>query len=487
MSYNNKKQPIILNIAATDSAGMAGVTVDIKTQQAFGVHSMVAATATTAQNNLQVCSVNAVHEEVLKAQLKALKAFSISVVKVGLICNLEQVKIIAEFVRETQCTLILDPVFSSSSECPLFNTKDIAIYADILLPLCTLVTPNYDEATHLTCLPTVTPDDIELAADSLLLLGAKNVLIKGGHSESDMCQDYFTNNQKSFWLSSPRHNVNSVRGTGCALASSIASSLALNYEIEDALVIGKMAINQGIQNSYPVQNKRALSITHFPDNEEHLPWLNASPEVISYPQFPECNSTALGLYPIVDSSEWLQKLLPAGVSTIQLRIKDLTGALLEQEVASAVAISERFGCRLFINDHWQLAIKYGAYGVHLGQEDLDTADINAIFNAGLRLGISTHCHYEVARAIQYKPSYIACGPVFHTNTKKMPWVPHGIEGLKYWRKVLTCPLVAIAGINQDNFAQVAATGVDGIAMITAITHAEDPQAKAQLLMRLFDS
>ena len=188
----------------------------------------------------------------------------------------------------------------------------------------------------------------------------------------------------------------------------------------------------------------------------------------------------LGLYPVLDRAEWLERLLPLGVTTAQLRIKDLSGDALRQELAAGIAIAKQHNCRLFINDYWQLAIELDAYGVHLGQEDLDPenmadADINAIRNAGLRLGVSTHCHYEVARALNLAPSYIACGPVYHTTTKDMPWVPHDLAGLRYWLEVLDYPLVAIGGINAERLPKVIETGANGIAMITAITLADNPE------------
>ncbi|MGB1141673.1 MAG: thiamine phosphate synthase, partial [Halioglobus sp.] len=175
-----------------------------------------------------------------------------------------------------------------------------------------------------------------------------------------------------------------------------------------------------------------------------------------------------------------------GVTTIQLRVKDLTGDTLAAEIEQAVAIARRYSARLFINDYWQLAIEKGAYGVHLGQEDLASADLPAIHAAGLRLGISNHCHYEMVRALAVRPSYIAAGPVFATTTKDMPWIPHGIDGLAYWlRAIREFPLVAIAGINALNIDDIAATGVSGIALITAITQAPDPDAiTTQLLAKL---
>ena len=183
----------------------------------------------------------------------------------------------------------------------------------------------------------------------------------------------------------------------------------------------------------------------------------------------------MGLYPVVDRAAWIARLIPQGITTIQLRVKDLEGEALEQEIKNAIKIAQKYQCRLFINDYWQLAIKHGAYGVHLGQEDLEQADLSAIHKAGLRLGLSTHCFYEVAQAACHRPSYIACGPIYHTNTKKMPWVPQGIEKLSYWCCLLDYPLVAIGGINQQRITDVLNTGVDSIAMVTAIMEAEQPE------------
>ncbi|MDG6692858.1 thiamine phosphate synthase, partial [Staphylococcus aureus] len=120
----------------------------------------------------------------------------------------------------------------------------------------------------------------------------------------------------------------------------------------------------------------------------------------------------LGLYPVVDSVEWVTRLLDAGVRTVQLRIKDKTDAEVETDIAAAIALGQRYHARLFINDYWRLAIKHQAYGVHLGQEDLQTADLNAIRNAGLRLGVSTHDDMEIDVALAVRPSYIALGHVF---------------------------------------------------------------------------
>lgn len=133
----------------------------------------------------------------------------------------------------------------------------------------------------------------------------------------------------------------------------------------------------------------------------------------------------LGLYPVVDSVEWIERLLQAGVRTIQLRIKDKCDEEVEADVVAAIALGRRYDARLFINDYWRLAIKHNAYGVHLGQEDLETTDLKAIQAAGLRLGVSTHDDMEIDVALAARPSYIALGHVFPTQTKQMPSAPQG--------------------------------------------------------------
>jgi len=193
----------------------------------------------------------------------------------------------------------------------------------------------------------------------------------------------------------------------------------------------------------------------------------------------------LGLYPVVDSLVWIERLLAYGVRTIQLRIKDKTDVQVDEQIRTAVALGKQYQARLFINDYWRPAIKHGAYGVHLGQEDLDIADLRAIQQAGLRLGISTHDDTELQRAKALHPSYIALGHIFPTQTKIMPSSPQGLENLA--RQVAATPdfpLVAIGGISLDRAPAVAATGVGSIAVVSAITKAADWQTATRQLMIL---
>lgn len=187
----------------------------------------------------------------------------------------------------------------------------------------------------------------------------------------------------------------------------------------------------------------------------------------------------IGFYPVVPTAAWVQRLLGWGVRTIQLRAKaaDHSSDALQREVRAAVEAGRAVpGAQVFINDHWQLALDAGAYGVHLGQEDLDTADIEALRRAGLRLGLSTHMPAELARAKAVQPSYLAIGPIYPTTLKVMPYEPVGLERLKAWvPQAAPYPVVAIGGISLQRMPGVMACGVDGVAVVSAITLAMDPQ------------
>ena len=163
----------------------------------------------------------------------------------------------------------------------------------------------------------------------------------------------------------------------------------------------------------------------------------------------------IGFYPVVPNARWVQRLLDWGVRTIQLRAKaaDLDAEDIAWEVRTAIEAGRRVpGAQVFINDHWQLALDHAAYGVHLGQEDLDTAGIEALRDAGIRLGLSTHTPAELARAKAVQPSYLAIGPVYPTTLKVMPYEPVGLERLKLWVKD------AAPSISASEMPPIATTG-----------------------------
>ncbi len=206
-------------------------------------------------------------------------------------------------------------------------------------------------------------------------------------------------------------------------------------------------------------------------------------------KFLNCGDTPLGVYPIVDRADKLKILYELGVSTAQLRVKDLKDKALEEEIYKAVKVSTYYNARLFINDYWELAIKHKAYGIHLGQEDLETANLEAIHKAGLRLGVSTHTTKEIEMALEIEPSYLAIGPIFETTSKKVNYETVGVRELERWSKNVDYPIVAIGGINLSNIEEIIAIeNVDGIAMISQFLdkNAISPK-KTKSLLKLFSN
>ncbi len=410
--------------------------------------------------------------------------------------------------------VIYDPVAVASAGQSM-AAPDLLRALDLLLPELDLITPNAAELQALTGIAPSSPAMVVQAARMLRERGVKAVLVKGGHLDwqGDLCLDFYSDGSHSFWLGAPRLVTRHGHGTGCCYASAIAALVAHDYEISDAITLARAYLQQGLAAAqgvgagpgplahlgWPTQGRhfprvllpgsveaRTLALSWDPEPE----YAGPAPCHLSYlPEagFAPCPQR-LGLYPVVDSLLWIERLLDWGVRTLQLRIKDASHPGLEEQIRRAIALGRYYGARLFINDHWQLALKHGAYGVHLGQEDLLTADLAAIQQAGLCLGISTHGYYEIARALSIKPSYIALGHIFPTKTKDMPSAPQGLPRLRdYVRLLDQWPTVAIGGISAERVEAVQATGVGSVAMVTAITEAADPQEIAQALLRQLDA
>jgi len=183
-------------------------------------------------------------------------------------------------------------------------------------------------------------------------------------------------------------------------------------------------------------------------------------------------------YLIVPDLAWLQRLVPLGVKTIQLRLKEASGDVVRREIAASLDICARHGCQLIVNDYWREAMSLGADYVHLGQEDLAEADVAALKAKGVRLGISTHSTDELAIALAVQPDYIALGPIYETRLKVMKWAPQGLDRVADWkRRIGALPLIAIGGITPQRADDVVAAGADSVAVITDFFTHEDPDAR----------
>ena len=185
-------------------------------------------------------------------------------------------------------------------------------------------------------------------------------------------------------------------------------------------------------------------------------------------------------YPIFDDVLWLRRMLPLGVKLVQLRLKDKPQDELRAQLTEAKDLCAEHDALLVVNDYWQLAIELGCDWVHLGQEDLDDADVDAIRAAGLNLGVSTHDRAELARALELKPDYVALGPVYPTILKKMKWHEQGVEKLTKWKGLIgDIPLIAIGGMTIDRAPGAFAAGADVVSAVTDITLNDDPEGRAR--------
>jgi len=185
-------------------------------------------------------------------------------------------------------------------------------------------------------------------------------------------------------------------------------------------------------------------------------------------------------YAVVDTVAWVERLAKLGVGTIQLRAKNLNDAEALQIVSDALAVTKGTPAKLVVNDYWRAAIVAGAKHLHLGQEDLADADLKAIRDAGLTIGISTHDDAELATALAAQPDYVALGPIFFTTLKSMRFAPQGIAKITEWKKrVGNIPLVAIGGIKLEHAAEIFAAGADSIAVVSDVTQNADPDARVR--------
>lgn len=502
-------KPIIWSIAGSDCGGGAGIQADIQAIQGLGGYACSVITANTAQNSQDVEAVNPVSEQVLASQLDSLaEDMPAKVIKIGLLVNQAQVTLVADKIRQYKDRwahtplVIYDPVAVASTGQRLTEQDIIDTVKEKLFPLVDILTPNTLEVQKLTGIYLLGAESVKQAATKLMAMGVGSVIIKGGHWDypAGYCIDYCcTQNGIStqhYWLASKTLKTPHTHGTGCAFSSAIATVLALDYPIRDAFTVAKAYINQGLKAAFRVgEGIGPVAHCGWPEKLEDFPQvvetnstlvealeLNADSNATLTSGFNSCGDRDLGLYPVVDSAQWIEKLLELGVKTLQLRVKGGSPQLIEQQVIDAIALGKTYNARVFINDHWALAVKHGAYGVHLGQEDLNKANLKSIKAAGLRLGLSTHGYFEMLRAHGYKPSYLAFGAIYPTKTKDMAGLIQGLDRLKrYVTLFADTPKVAIGGISLARASEVADTGVGCIAVVTAITEAEDvAEAVSQL-------
>ena len=519
--------PTVWSIGGVDPTALAGISADNRAIAVSGAHGVNIVTSVTAQNSNTFLSQTEISIDALTQQWLALsQQCKPVVIKIGLLVSVEQVQWLGEQLRqlkeaqiaanEANVWVIYDPVLRASSDDEPIIAAMINAIKNCVLPWVDLLTPNLPEALLLTNMSAdhafIKQDNLNDFSQQLSAEFNCQVLLKGGHvadvfsndNPQQWCFDYYARSQSlnavsyvpepayQFVIRQPYSDNDNRRGSGCILASLIAGFVANDYTFCDAILLSNGVMNKAYENANVLGSFRggALSLS-LSINHKNLPVIDSfngvTTQDIVDTHLPYANCPKhLGLYPVVDSIAWLERLLKQGVKTIQLRIKAPTSQGVEDAIVIAIALGKAFEARVFINDFWQLAIKYDAYGVHLGQEDLHSADLNAIKNAGLRLGLSTHGIFEAQWASQFKPSYMAIGHIYATQTKDMPSRPQGLKKLDTQVAIFDTklPLVAIGGITASRVSDVVASDIGSVALVTAITKAINPDEVTQSLLAL---
>lgn len=491
-------RPIVWSIAGSDAGGGAGIQADLLTINALGGHACTLVTTLTAQNSVGVQAVQVVDAPMFIAQAESLAAdLPPSAIKIGLIAAPWQVRLLHEWLPKWRAQwpsvkVVLDPVLVATSGDAL-TTADTLKGLRSLLSLVDVITPNIPELEALTACPVQSQNDALDAAHRLRQSGCPAVLVKGGHevgaaySAPHLAVDYLVTTNETWQFTLPRLDTPHTHGTGCTLSSAIATQLAQGLPLHDAVALARGYLHYGLTHAYAtgtghgtVQRTSApeqwRQLTQLP----HCALLPALPASVQ--GFLPCTHAPEGIYPVVPDTQWLQRLLKAGARTIQLRVKHNDTERLIPEIRTAIQLGQQYGAQVFINDHWQLAIELGAYGVHLGQEDLAKADLAALRRSGMRLGVSTHGYAELLRALTLRPSYVALGHIFPTQTKQMPSQPQGLTRLAHFQALANAadiPTVAIGGIKAHHLSEVRACGVRCVAVVTALTAAKAPEDTLQ--------
>ena len=505
----------LLVIAGFEANGFAGLLTDMQVAIQLGLSPCAIATSLTAQSVNRLVANQATDPLLLQQQLYSLELLP-EVIKIGLVPNRALASVIADWLHDHYSQpgqpgpqpplIVLDPVASSSGDRQSFGDQSLAEILSPLWPWVSLLTPNIEELQQLASepshpqakRPTLQDPSHGMTTEAAWVercywahpgLSA-DILVTGGHSESGASEVTDTLYNRA-GISGPHWSQQrfaySLRGTGCYLSTAIACALCHNYSQYDAITVASAMLHSRYRASWDghrIRHSRPDHLPGWPVEPEVYPTIGGhNKQVDSEPVrlFPAM-TIRHGLYPIVESPAWVERMALIGITTLQLRIKHQPIERVRAQIAAAVQIAQRYQLQLFINDYWQLAIEYQAYGVHLGQADLLDADLTAIARAGLRLGISTHGDFEFQTARQLNPSYLAVGAIFPTVTKDMSGKLQGLTRLARFRALeASIPIVAIGGIYHHNIQTVLATGVDMVAVVSAISLSDWPERSAEQL------
>jgi hydroxymethylpyrimidine kinase/phosphomethylpyrimidine kinase len=254
----------ILTIAGSDSCGGAGIQADLKTITALGGYGMSAITAITAQNTLGVTGVHAIPVDMVRKQIEAVfEDPGVDIVKTGMLLNREIIAAVAEMLAAvSEVPLILDPVMVATSGARLIDENAQSILVERLLPRATLLTPNLPEAEALSGVRITDEATMRQAGEGIHALGVRAVLIKGGHATTNDATDWLFDGEQWAPFRAPRIETTCGHGTGCTLASAIATKLGQGKNLHDAIAAGKEYLTDALKHAWPDLAKGSGPLNH---------------------------------------------------------------------------------------------------------------------------------------------------------------------------------------------------------------------------------
>lgn len=405
-------KPVIWTLDASDACGLTSAQLDTQVSFSLGVHCCTLTTARLASTGKEHKAFAPVPLEHLEAELNCLAvSMPPAVIKLGLLPNAEVVHLVADVLEDFNGYVVYEPVFTLAGGLFQLDRKVWELIRRRLLPQVDIFLPSCKQLASLTGAPVDQYEDIEKASEQFLHYGVKSLLIKAGQLVGDprFRDDFFYGKGGRFWLRNQGVSGKPAIASGAVMAAAIAASLAHGLDIEDALVIAESCRNQcQRQPLHTDKGTPLVGSVGWPDVLEDMPLLiTDNPERWSRARLSVEKVEGLGMYPVVGSSAAVEHYLSMGVRTLQLRLPALAEPDLKQEVQRSVKLCSRYGARLFVAGHWQLALLYGAFGVHLEQADIGQANMKAISDGGLQLGLGVANWSDLAEALAISPGYIA--------------------------------------------------------------------------------
>ena len=524
-----KRYITALSIAGSDPSGGAGLQADLKTFSALGVYGATAITAVTVQNTVGVKYVHALPPQVVYDQIvTVMEDIMPDAVKIGMVNDAETLDaIVRALTLHRPRFLVVDPVMVSTSGCALMQADALQVMEERLLPMADIVTPNLPEAWTLAG----TDSSVDEAAQAILRLGVKALLIKGGHAEGTTKTDYlyvsYDDGVKRTEFSSATVDTFNTHGTGCTLSSAIAAMLARGHGMEEAVRQAKMYLTEALKAGADVVVGHGHGpVCHFYDDAVIRSYgykviRSSGPEVIrssgsevirsSGPEVIRSSGSEVmrssdsevirsnrktvkpnnlktlksklqfithftDRYSYLDSA---MMALEGGCRWIQLRMKDADEAEIERTARQILPECRRRGAVFIIDDHVELVKRVGADGVHLGKNDMPVDEARRILGDEFIIGGTANTFEDIQRLAAQGADYIGCGPFRFTTTKKNLAPMLGIEGYENIVSLMkthgiNLPIVAIGGITYDDIPRIMSTGVTGIAISGSVLRADNP-------------